>query len=187
MLLLGALLLAVAALSALKHGAGSDDSGRERRACCPFLNVPDAMLVSSATNETPAATPTRQVIAYYFHATVRCETCLEIENFARTVIEQRFKAELDANRLMFLPVNYEQPQNAHFLLDYKLPCPSLVLVRQKDGKEETWKLLGETWQLVHDPEKLNRYVESEVRGFLNGQMADNSTNQFELPPAPDLR
>jgi hypothetical protein len=88
----------------------------------------------------PAATnaPSQQVIAYYFHGTVRCETCLKIERQARDVIEQRFQTELDAQRLVFKPLNYDLPENAHFQQDYKLPCPSLVLVRQKDGKDENW-------------------------------------------------
>jgi len=31
--------------------------------------------------------PDVQVIAYYFHGTIRCETCLKIERQARDVIE----------------------------------------------------------------------------------------------------
>ena len=121
---------------------------------------------SEAKPSTPAATttnaPSVQVIAYYFHGTVRCETCQKIEKQAQEVIEQRFKSELIAKRLMFKPLNYDLPENAHFLQDYKLPCPSLVLVRRQAGKDEKWKLLGETWQLVEDTTKFNRYVEDEV-------------------------
>lgn len=117
---------------------------------------------------TPTATNTAnvQVVAYYFHGTVRCETCQRIERQAREVIEAKFKTELASQRLVFRPVNYEQPENAHFLTDYKLPCPSLVLVRRQDGKDEKWKLLGETWQLVGDATKFNRYVEEEVAKYL---------------------
>ena len=125
---------------------------------------------SEAKPSTPAATttnaPSVQVIAYYFHGTVRCETCQKIEKQAQEVIEQRFKSELIAKRLMFKPLNYDLPENAHFLQDYKLPCPSLVLVRRQAGKDEKWKLLGETWQLVEDTTKFNRYVEDEVDKFL---------------------
>jgi hypothetical protein len=37
-----------------------------------------------------------------------------------------------------------------------------VLVRRKDGKEEKGKLLGDTWQLIGDATKFNRYVEEEI-------------------------
>lgn len=112
--------------------------------------------------------PSVQVIAYYFHGTVRCETCQKIERQAREVIQDKFKSELAAKRLVFKPVNYDLPDNAHFLQDYKLPCPSLVLVRRKDGKDVKWKLLGETWQVVEDATKFNRYVEGEVDNLLRG-------------------
>ena len=123
-----------------------------------------------AKPSTPAATttnaPSVQVIAYYFHGTVRCEKCQKIERMAREVIEQRFKPEMTAKRLLFKPLNYDLPENAHFLQAYKLPCPSLVLVRRQAGKDEKWKLLGETWQLVEDATKFNRYVLDEVEKLL---------------------
>jgi hypothetical protein len=118
-----------------------------------------------ATNATNA--PSQQIIAYYFHGTVRCETCLKIEQQAKAVIERQFKPELDAHRLVFKSVNYDLPENAHFLLDYKLPCPSLVLVRQKDGKDDQRALLGDIWQLVENPVKFNGYIETEVNKFLS--------------------
>jgi hypothetical protein len=118
---------------------------------------------------TPTATSNAgvQVIAYYFHGTVRCETCQKIERQAREVIEKKFKTEIASKRLVFKPVNYDLPENAHFLQDYKLPCPSLVLVRRKEGKDEKSKLLGETWQLVEDATKFNRYVQDEVEKLLS--------------------
>ena len=135
-----------------------------------------AMLPAGAAdspNPKPAApatnAPSQQVIAYYFHGTVRCETCLKIEQQAKAVIERQFKPELDAQRLVFLPLNYDQPENAHFQQDYKLPCPSLVLVRQKDGKDVQRTLLGDTWKQVEDPAKFNSYIETEVNKFLSDQ------------------
>ena len=128
-----------------------------------------AVAADSPKPTEPAATnaPSQQVIAYYFHGTVRCETCLKIEQQAREVIERQFKPELDAQRLVFKSVNYDLPENAHFLSDYKLPCPSLVLVRQKDGKDVQRTLLGDTWQLVGEPAKFNSYIETEVNKFLS--------------------
>lgn len=110
---------------------------------------------------------TTQVIAYYFHGTIRCETCLRIEKQAREAIEGRFPAEMAEQRLIFKAVNYDQPENAHFANDFKLPCPSLVVVRQKRSKAEKWKLLGETWEHVENPVKFNEYVEGEVEKFLS--------------------
>lgn len=124
----------------------------------------DAEPPASAPRTTNA--PNEQVIAYYFHGTVRCVECLKIEQQAREVVERRFEAELATKRLVFKPVNYDLPENAHFLRDYKLPCPSLVLVQRKGGKDVRWKLLGDTWQLIHNPIEFTLYVENEVDKFL---------------------
>jgi hypothetical protein len=181
-----AALLGVAALSSMKRGP---NAGRAQNAgaCCPLMAALDAKPVAVTTNQFTTNVTAQQVIAYYFHGTVRCETCLMIEQQAKAVIEQQFGVERVTQRLVFMPVNYDLPENVHFLADYKLPCPSLVLARQKDGKEQKWKLLGDTWQLVHEPVKLNSYVETEVRAFLVGHQQQTSTNQIGPPPAPDHR
>jgi hypothetical protein len=179
----GAIVLGVAAWSMIKPGVNPGGVGNTR-SCCPLLAVLDAKPVVSATSRTTTNATARQVVAYYFHGTVRCETCLMIEQQAKTTIEQQFSAELTARTLVFLSVNYELPENRHFMTDYKLPCPSLVLVRQKGGKEEMWKLLEETWQLVHDPIELNKYVEAEVSNFLSGQ--ETRTNKVGQPAVPKL-
>lgn len=181
-ILVFAILVSVAVLTSMKRGA---ITGRARNgsACCPLMAALNGGPIV-ATNQISATNATaQQVIAYYFHGTVRCETCLLIERLAKIVVERQFSAELTAQRLLFTSVNYEQPENAHFLTDYKLPCPSLVLARQQHGKDEKWKLLGDTWQLVHEPEKFNRYVEGEVKAFLNGT-EQASTNEIQMPPAP---
>jgi hypothetical protein len=75
----------------------------------------------SGTPALPAAVERRaettQVIAYYFHGTVRCETCLNIEKQAHELVMSRFAAELASERLVFKPVNYDKPENAHFSKD----------------------------------------------------------------------
>ena len=131
----------------------------------PELKQPLAPSALPAAVERVAETS--RVIAYYFHGTVRCETCLKIEKQARELIHRRFAAEVASERLVFKPVNYDRPENAHFSKDYKLPCPSLVLVRRSGGKDEKWKLLGQTWEFVQIPPKLDQYIEEEMTKFLD--------------------
>ena len=66
-------------------------------------------------------------------------------------------------------MNYDQPENRTCQEKYKLPFPSLVVARRETGKEEKWKLLGETWQLIEDTNKFNQYVENEVEKFLKNE------------------
>lgn len=177
-------LLVVAGLSSIKRAA-NPGGARSSGVCCPLMALLDAKPLAATTSPMATNAAEHQVIAYYFHSTVRCETCVLIERLAKMVVEEQFSTELAMNQLVFTPVNYELTENAHFLTDYKLPCPSLVLVRRTDGKEEAWKLLPDTWQLVHEPIKLNAYVETEVRHFLGGTNQPASTNQSAPPPVTD--
>ncbi len=141
-------------------------AGCSRAPAKPETDQPSLPLAVPATQS--AAVETLQVVAYYFHGTVRCETCLRVEKQAEGVMARCFGVELAMRELAFKTVDYDKPENAHFLTDYKLSSPSLVLVRQKAGKDQEWKLLERTWDLAKDPLLLDQYIEEETRKLLEG-------------------
>ena len=142
---------------------------REKRLLVGLLVGGMAWVAAAADRPPAAARASARVVSYYFHRTIRCETCLRIEKQAHEVITNRFAFEVAAERLAFKAVNYEQPENAHFREDYELGGPSLVLVRQKGGKDVERKVLGQTWDFAHIPPKLDLYIEEETRKFLEGE------------------
>jgi len=107
-----------------------------------------------------------KVIAYYFHTTYRCPTCQRIEAYSREAITFGFDADLKTGRLELRVVNYELPENQHFAQDYKLFTKSLVLVHMKDGKQVEWTNLERVWELNGDYNAFMRYVQGEIRGYL---------------------
>jgi hypothetical protein len=74
-----------------------------------LVGCSDAPDQAKTVAEPPAVAPaaaervaeTERVMAYYFHRTVRCETCLRIEKQAHEVITNRFTFEVAAERLAF--------------------------------------------------------------------------------------
>lgn len=115
-----------------------------------------------------AAAGGRQVIAYYFLGKVRCASCRKIEEVSRRTIEGSFPGEMLDGRLRFLVVNVDQPENRHFVEEFRLESSSLVLVEIRDGKPAGWKNLREVWTLVSDPPKLESHVRDEVASILKG-------------------
>jgi Tfp pilus assembly major pilin PilA len=107
-----------------------------------------------------------KVIAYYFHGTHRCTTCLTIERYSREAIEKYFSKQLQDRRLEFRPLNVEEPENRHYIQDYQLYTKSLVITLRKDGKEIKWKNLADVWTYVRDKEKYYQYVKEETERFL---------------------
>ena len=119
----------------------------------------------AADNAAPAVS-SDYVQAYYFHATRRCATCIKLEQSSRGAIETNFKDQLKNGTLRFNEINFDEPENRHFLQDYKLTYRALVIVRYKDGKQVTYKNLEKIWQLVGSEQEFSDYVKTEVAAML---------------------
>ena len=122
----------------------------------------------SSADQKPSSPSSTTFIAYYFHRTVRCHTCLAIEDLSRQTIENMFGEELAEGRIEWRPVNIEQKGNGHFEDDFKLKNQSLVLVQVVDGKEGAWKNLTSVWDLIGNQEAFIKYVQEELSKYLRG-------------------
>jgi len=124
--------------------------------------------VSAATQASSPEQVSHKVIAYYFHTNTRCSTCVKIEQYSHEAIEQGFPYELKNGTLELRVVNYEQPENRHFIQDYRLVSKSLVLVNMVNGKPTKWTNLKLVWQLTGRKDAFLNYVRKEVRSYLAG-------------------
>lgn len=114
-----------------------------------------------------------QVVVTYYHGTIRCFTCLEIERLSRKTLEERFADRLAAGELEWRAVDYDLPKNASAIERYNLTSPSLIISRREDGRETGWRLAGETWQrLAVSSEALMDYVERVVEESGFGTVPD---------------
>lgn len=141
-----------------------------------FVAVSITVLVMRNTS-TPAATSEpapnvsqtgEHVVAYYFHRTQRCPTCLRIEELTHEIVHQRFVPETSSGKLELRIVNIETSGNEHFETDFDLVSQSIVLVNFKDGKQTTWKNLDKIWELIGDELSFTTYVAAEIRGAMSG-------------------
>jgi hypothetical protein len=106
------------------------------------------------------------VVAYYFHGTFRCPTCLKLEQYSKEAIETNFKDALSSGKLEFEAINVEDKDNEHYASDYQLYTKSLILSLVKDGKEVKWKNLDKIWEYVGNKQRYLDYVKSGVDDFL---------------------
>jgi len=130
--------------------------------------TPAAAATDEAATESPAAvTPVHKVIAYYFHNTQRCMTCLKIEMLSEEALREQFADALDAGTLEWRVVNMEEPPNRHFAEDYQLVASSLVFVDLRDGVQRDWVNMEKVWELVHgDEATFKKYVADQAREYL---------------------
>ena len=147
-----------------------------------FIN--DAVKNSGASNNTKepaeniiaAGIPTEKlkkhphiVIAYYFHTTHRCPSCLKIEELSFKAIKNGFVENLKKGDLICQSINVDEPENEHFIKDYKLFTKSLIIVDIKNTKQIRWKNLEKVWALLGDEKTFVDYVQKEVKMYLEGK------------------
>ncbi len=121
------------------------------------------------------STNSRQIVAYYFHATKRCPTCLEIEALAKETIATNFAQELESGQLRWEIINYEDYGNEHYVDDYELMYSSLIISEQKNGEEISWKNLEKVWDYVWEKGDFIQYLKSEIESSLSDISEDLDT------------
>ncbi|TWT74588.1 hypothetical protein Pla123a_34120 [Posidoniimonas polymericola] len=110
--------------------------------------------------------PDNGLVVYYFHGDTRCHTCRNIEGYAYEAVQAAFADELAEDQLQWKVVNYEQPENSHFVTEYDIVAPTVVLVRTANRERAEWRNLDRVWELVDDHGGFTEYVQSEARSML---------------------
>jgi hypothetical protein len=117
----------------------------------------------------PTVGPSHRVVACYFHRTVRCPTCRRISAYIEEGIQAGFAREIQEGRVSVAMMDFQDPKNERFTSFYKITGPTLVLMDIRDGKVAAWKPAPKVWSLVGDKEAFFRYVQGEVRAYLEGK------------------
>lgn len=151
------------------EGGGGQHRGSRNAAL--FESPARANEASPETSVTSAATELEirdGIRVYYFHRTLRCQTCLKIEALSRQVIEENFGAGLADGRMTWQAVNIEVEGNEHFERDFSLQTQSLILAEYSGNRCVRWKLLPDVWDLVGNEPAFTDYVCRELYEFGGG-------------------
>jgi len=125
----------------------------------------DSAQEAEVAGDSSAAKP--EVILYYFHRTLRCQTCLTMEAWIDEAVQTHFAGALKGGRLLWRPANIEEPENMHFEGDFDLEFNSAVLVRTHGDEESSWENLEELWDLLEEKPQFLEYVWAHVAGALD--------------------
>lgn len=130
-------------------------------------HLPSLLLIGflffSCRTENKTSAPGEVYSVYYFHPTARCESCINIENFTKELIETKYSK---SPAMVYKAINIEDRENEHFRKDYGLKFSSVVLSKTKDGKEEKFKLLDSIWTYSDNKEGFLKYTDSEIQAFM---------------------
>ena len=155
--------LAYLVISESRSPANAERGDRETSIAQPPSTGPNAAS-ATVTGEGQETGP--RLIAYYFHRTQRCHTCLAMEEYAEEALQVAFPEAFESGEVEWRAVNIEEPEYEHFVQDYELTSSALVMVRFENGAQLEWKNLEDIWDLVGDKLEFQGYVEGEALAYL---------------------
>lgn len=138
----------------------------------------------------PGATNGDAVAAYYCHQTFRCETCLTVERLIADLLRTDFADSVAARRLLWVPLDYEQPENAVYAEAFGLKGgPAFVLSRWRAGRLVEWHEFPEIWDLSDHPTGMLAFTRDQVKLFMRAEKwhaAMDSIRAVHASPAPPI-
>ncbi len=103
--------------------------------------------------EAQAPVKVHRLFVYFFHGNRQSDSFSRLEEMTRKAIETKYEQALSKGRIIFSRVNLEDPANAHFVRDFQVKSPVIVL--QKGARFEK---LDSAPNLMDDPDRLAGYV-----------------------------
>jgi hypothetical protein len=119
--------------------------------------------------ETSAAAPEHQVIACYFHRTVRCPTCKKISAYIEESVQTGFAKQVKDGSVKMIMVDFQDSKNKKAVDAYKINGPTLVIMDVHNGDVTSWKPAPKVWSLVGKKNDFFKYVQTEMQGYLDGK------------------
>ena len=99
--------------------------------------------VASAGTVPPVG---ERVTVYYFHSSLRCETCLFVEGLAEATLRAEFPEEFVKGTLSWRPLDRQHPENGQFITQFDLTSNDLVVVRESAGAKPIWEKIPDLWE-----------------------------------------
>jgi hypothetical protein len=121
--------------------------------------------------------PSHQVVAIYFHRTVRCPTCKRIGALAEEAVVEGFAKDIEAGTVEFRFVDFQDKKNAAIAKAYKIENPTLVLTNVFDGKVVRWAPMPKVWPLAGKPAELQAYVQEGVAKYLSQSKTEAESDE----------
>lgn len=107
-----------------------------------------------------------KLIVYYFHRTVRCPSCMLLEELTRYAVRSGFSAQIKTGQIELKVINIDEPDNSWLEEHYNLQFQSVVLSEVVNGDEMRWKNLARVWDYLHEEDRFMDYVQKEIRVFI---------------------
>jgi hypothetical protein len=107
----------------------------------------------------------QHISVIYMHATIRCDTCDNIENGARGLMDSSYSEAMADGRIHWHKVDFQK--NAALARQFGVVSSCVVVAIIKDGEVLEFQRLDEVWTLVSDPPAFDKYISDAVDKHLH--------------------
>jgi hypothetical protein len=106
-----------------------------------------------------------KVEVYYFHATMRCPTCLAVEEQTRKTLDDSFPADLKSGTIKLQVLNLEDKENKALVEKFEIGWSSLILYVPSSGKSVN--LTEDAFATARaNPEEFRAELEKQIKELL---------------------
>jgi hypothetical protein len=130
---------------------------------------PPADKPADQSADKQADAPADRVVVMYFHRTKRCPTCQKMGGYSEEAVTKGFADQIKDGKVEFHYIDFQAEENAEIVKSYKIAGPTLIVVRVAENKTAEYKNLTEIWSKVRDKEAFLKYVQDNVRGYMEAK------------------
>jgi len=128
-----------------------------------FFSGCSARPAPDADSSVPANASTDLIEVYYFHFTVRCVTCLNLEEKTKEFIEELYPGQVKAGLITFKSLNLDDEATKPLVKRLGVPGQSLLIV--KGDKKIDLTTEGFLYAMVK-PEKFKEIINENIDRLL---------------------
>lgn len=100
-----------------------------------------------------------KINVYYFYGKPRCATCMKIEKYTQSEVES-----MKDKNVVYQGIDMDKSENSPLVKKYNLYTKSVVISKNKNGKEK-WKNLDKIWLKVGNEQEFKKYIKDEIKNF----------------------
>jgi hypothetical protein len=109
-----------------------------------------------------------RVQVLYFHRTIRCTGCINVEEGTFEAISIDHRAEVDNGTLEWQSIDFDLPENKHYIGKYDLYSQELILAEIKNGAIVRTSKIADVWQHWNSKTEVRSLANELIDQWLGG-------------------
>lgn len=109
-----------------------------------------------------------RVQVLYFHRTIRCTGCINVEEGTFEAVSIDHRADVDNGSLEWRSIDFDLPENKLYASEYDLYSQELILAEIKNGSIVRTSKIAEVWQHWDSKTDIRSIVDGLIDQWLGG-------------------